>query len=48
MCGIMGVFGNSNSVNLVKKGLKTIEQRGKDSYGISNLKKSSFSKKMRI
>ena len=35
MCGIVGFFGTKNSINKVFSSLKTIENRGKDSYGVS-------------
>lgn len=39
MCGIFGYIGkNNNAANLVLEGLKTLEYRGYDSWGIATLK----------
>lgn len=35
MCGIVGYFGNKNGVNVVVDGLKKLEYRGYDSWGIA-------------
>ena len=34
MCGIVGVTGNKNAVNILVNGLKKLEYRGYDSAGI--------------
>ncbi|MFP4112006.1 MAG: diphthine--ammonia ligase [Candidatus Woesearchaeota archaeon] len=34
MCGIIGVFGNKNSAELVKTGLSVLKNRGNDNFGI--------------
>jgi len=36
MCGIIGVFNNKNSFSQVKKGLKLLQNRGKDGVGIAS------------
>jgi asparagine synthase (glutamine-hydrolysing) len=36
MCGIIGIFGEENALNLIKKGLKIIANRGKDGFGVAN------------
>jgi len=43
MCGIVGVFGRSDSFELVIKGLNIIKYRGKDGYGIWNGKECFYS-----
>jgi len=40
MCGIIGIFGREDSVNLVRKGLNILKYRGKDGSGIFNEKKN--------
>ena len=32
MCGIIGIFNNENSKQLVTQGLKTLKPRGRDAY----------------
>jgi asparagine synthase (glutamine-hydrolysing) len=42
MCGIIGVFNKKNSLNIVKTGLKTMENRGKDSSNYYSTNKYSI------
>jgi asparagine synthase (glutamine-hydrolysing) len=35
MCGIIGVFGHTDAVSLVKTGLAQLKERGKDGYGMA-------------
>lgn len=44
MCGIVGVFKNKSSVNLVIKGLSVLRNRGRDGFGVCTEKDVYFSK----
>jgi len=45
MCGIIGVFNNPLAGKLVVKGLKVMQNRGRDGFGISNAAECEYSKK---
>src|SRR3989338_5372031 len=42
MCGIIGYKGHNDGVDLVLKGLKRLEYRGYDSWGIAGIKDESM------
>jgi len=48
MCGIVGYLGNENACSLVLEGLKRLEYRGYDSWGIVSCKEKSFSVEKRV
>ena len=39
MCGIFGYIGNRNAPEIIHQGLKRLEYRGYDSWGISIIEK---------
>ncbi len=48
MCGIIGYKGQGNAISIVINGLKTLEYRGYDSWGIGCLNNNSFSTHKKI
>ncbi|MFC1690920.1 diphthine--ammonia ligase [Nanoarchaeota archaeon] len=46
MCGIIGIFGQESASKYAAEGLKIIENRGKDSFGVFDGKKVFFEKQL--
>jgi glucosamine 6-phosphate synthetase-like amidotransferase/phosphosugar isomerase protein len=44
MCGIIGIFGEKTAGEKIKEGLKLLQVRGKDGFGIASNKKIFVSK----
>ena len=46
MCGIVGVVGAKNPINIIIEGLKKLEYRGYDSAGIATIDDKKFKKQL--